>query len=261
VGDARGAEQIDMCADAAERAQALRRELHYLTAKEQLRICARPGCPRVVREDCTRWLEDLAEAQPTIIVVARDEQGKELADVQVLVDDTVVTTKLDGRELPVDPGSRKVRLEAPGRAPGESTVIVRERQKGRLVEHTLPSLHGPALSTPPAAAATAGGGGTRIGPLVYVTAGVGILATVTWASLGIAGIVRHGSLESGCARTASCDPAAVDTARGMLVASDIAGGVALVAGALLVVELIVANRRAAHAVVAPPQALRTWSSW
>lgn len=252
TGDATAGEQVDVCADAAERAQTLRSQLRYGAAREQLLVCIRASCPRVVRDDCTRWLEDLTAARPTLTVVARDERGAELVDVRVLVDGVEVATRLDGRELLVDPGPRTLRVEAPGRIPAESTLVVRERHKGRVVELTLPS-------TEAAAPAQTQPRGRGVGALVYATAGVGLVATAAWASFGIAGILRHGSLASGCGATSSCDPGAVDAARGLLLASDVAAGVALVAAGLFAVELIVHNRRSAQSVASPSNVSGRWA--
>jgi hypothetical protein len=59
------------------------------------------GCPILVRSDCTRRLDELDKVQPTIILVAKDAAGGDVAGVMVAIDGKP-GVRLEGAELPVD---------------------------------------------------------------------------------------------------------------------------------------------------------------
>src|ERR1700685_1640160 len=70
-----------IAASEAGPAQKLRGSLRG--AREPLLICARDGCPAIVRQDCTQWLTEIIAALPSVVVGARDWQGHDLVDVTV----------------------------------------------------------------------------------------------------------------------------------------------------------------------------------
>jgi hypothetical protein len=71
------------CLDAHVKGQDLRRDGHLSAAREALRACAASTCPAIVRDDCTKRLDEAERAQPTVIFEARDGAGNDLADVKV----------------------------------------------------------------------------------------------------------------------------------------------------------------------------------
>src|SRR4051794_12629458 len=99
------------CAVASEKAQALRSEGKMIAARELLLVCARDICPTVVRKDCSRWVAEVDEALPSIVVAAKDEDGHDVTDAKVFVDDQPFSDSLDGKAQPIDPGAHVVRLE------------------------------------------------------------------------------------------------------------------------------------------------------
>jgi hypothetical protein len=75
------------CIEANTKGQDLRRDGKLSMARDQFRVCADPSCPTIVRVDCTKRLDELEGAQPTIIFDARDGSGHDLSAVAVTVDD------------------------------------------------------------------------------------------------------------------------------------------------------------------------------
>jgi hypothetical protein len=67
-----------------------------------------------VRRDCSAWLEDIADAMPSVVIEARDEAGNALLDVSVFSGDQLLATHLDGKALPLDPGAHDLRFEYKG---------------------------------------------------------------------------------------------------------------------------------------------------
>src|SRR5258706_11127444 len=74
------------CASASETAQQLRIDGKLRAAHEQLTACSRPICPAIVKRDCDAWLSEVEAILPSIVLVARDETGRDLVDVRVLLD-------------------------------------------------------------------------------------------------------------------------------------------------------------------------------
>ena len=64
------------CAEAAERAQPLRRAGSLRAARAQLLVCARKECPRVVRKDCEGWLADVDRSIPTVAFRVEGDHGE-----------------------------------------------------------------------------------------------------------------------------------------------------------------------------------------
>ena len=76
----------DQCADSAEHGQAERKLGHLLLARGEFRLCAVAKCPRVVRDDCTRWVDELDAAIPTVLFGATNDHGEDITSLKVSVD-------------------------------------------------------------------------------------------------------------------------------------------------------------------------------
>lgn len=130
---ARAAADADACIAASESEIGLRKDERLRAALEKLAICAAPTCPQEVREECGRRAVALNAVLPSLVVAATDEAGNDLAAVIVTVDGAPFATALDGRPLPIDPGSHVLRLEAAGHPVVEKTIVVREGERERRI--------------------------------------------------------------------------------------------------------------------------------
>ena len=137
------------CIASAERAQRLRRAGKLRESREQLATCAESSCPSVVRDDCARWMGEIIELVPSIVVGARDDRGRDLVRVRVSIDGAVVEERLDGRPIELDPGPHDLRFDADGFTPVEQRILVKEREQSRAVAVTfsVPAHDGPAGSS------------------------------------------------------------------------------------------------------------------
>ncbi len=130
-------EHKQACITASESAQQLRMDGKLVEAQKRLVECASDACPGAVRADCASWLSQVNALMPSIVLVARDGTGEDLADVNVTMDGKPFATKLDGKSLSVGPGEHVFRFERAGEAPVVKKVIVREGETARKVEVTL----------------------------------------------------------------------------------------------------------------------------
>ena len=127
------------CIAAAELGQGQRDEGKYRGARAAFVECAEDSCPRVVRQSCTKWLRELDETAPTVVLGAKDEHGTDLTDVTVTLDDQPFATTLDGKPVPVDTGPHVLRFQKEGSPPVEQKLVIRAGERARVVSVTIGS--------------------------------------------------------------------------------------------------------------------------
>lgn len=217
----------EACADAAERGQAARDRGALVSAREAFLMCAQPACPKVVSQECTRWIEALEPRIPTIVFSARDERGRDLHDVGVLLDGARLKRALDGRSRAVDPGKHTVRFERESMRAETIDIMVVEGEKARVVRAVFRDAGAaPIARTPPGAALAsnpaqvepaASGWSPPVGS--WVLEGVGAAALAGFAYFGLHGASEYRHLEDTCAP--SCDKNEIDRVDRELLAADV----------------------------------------
>jgi hypothetical protein len=136
------------CIEANTKSQDLRREGKLAEAREQLHRCGDPACPRLIRDDCTKRLDDLDKVQPTLVFDVKDARGADVIDVRVSVDGKPLADHLDGSPLKVDPGAHLFTFEVAGQPTVSDKVLVREGEAGRHESVVFDHLN-PAPGAPP----------------------------------------------------------------------------------------------------------------
>jgi len=241
----------DECITAAEQSQPLRHDGKLRSAHQKLLACSRAECPAVVRADCAKWLADVDDAMPTVVLSAVDSTGADVTEVRVSVDGDLLLARLEGKEIPLDPGSHALRFERQGFDPVEQQVVIREGERHRVVTITFAPPPGaatapatPLPSTPPEEDHPAESRRSLVLPIALMGAGAAGIAVASyfWAS----GLGDRSNMASQCAPTHSCSQSAVDSARGKLVAGDVVGGLGIVSAGIGV-GLVLFGRAGTHA--------------
>lgn len=203
------ADDVDRCLAAHPEAQRLRRAGQLRATREQLLVCAREACPSVVRAECAQWLREVDDAMPSVVFAARDRDGGDLVDLAVTVDGKLALSRVDGRELALDPGAHVVRFEREGYAPVQETVVVLEHEKGRPIVVTmarLPPPPPPLTPAPPRATEAAPAPARSHAPAgAYVLGAVGVGALASFAFFGLRGRSDYFTLKDQCAPTCTSD--------------------------------------------------------
>jgi hypothetical protein len=137
------------CLAAAEQGQNQRDDGHYRAAHESFSACARAVCPRVVLQSCTRWLRELDQDAPTVVLGAKDDEGNDLTNVRVSFDGALFATVLDGKPIGADAGEHVLRFERDGSVPVEQKLVLRAGEKARVVTVTLRSESAPMETAAP----------------------------------------------------------------------------------------------------------------
>jgi hypothetical protein len=119
------------CVQAYVDAQAVRKAGELLHARGQLELCSKPSCPGMVQRDCSTWLEEVNRALPTVVLVVRDEKGRDRLDATATADGVPVA--LDGHPVALDPGPHTVLVRAQGARVQEQRFVLAEGEHDRSV--------------------------------------------------------------------------------------------------------------------------------
>jgi hypothetical protein len=165
--------------------------------------------------------------------------------VRVSVNGQLITTALDGRAIPMDPGRHSFRFEHAGLVI-DRELLVRTTERNRVLSVKFDK---PTSSKDAAIGRGDDSGGRRAVPLTLLGLGVAGLGAATY--LWISGFSDRSNMMSTCATTHTCSTSAVDSAETKLVVADVVGGVGLAAG-LLGVWMLLSKR----AVSTPPVSVR-----
>jgi Protein of unknown function (DUF1566) len=143
------------CVQAATSAQNLRNRHELMESRAELLVCARKQCPGAVRSDCTRWLAEVNQSLPAVVVGAKDANGSDIVDAALSIDGKPSPRALDGQATSIDPGQHVLRFTAPGNVPVNRTVVIRQGEKNREITVVMVAADQTARPEPAASTAAA----------------------------------------------------------------------------------------------------------
>jgi len=231
------AEKADVptCLAAHEGAQLNRRDRAMIEAAQKLRVCASDSCPGMVRADCLTWLEEVEHETPSVVLEAKADEGV-LVDVLVTMDGKSLATRLDGRQIPLDPGVHRFRFEAPGRAPIEQLVVLREGDKGHVVSASWETPKAAPVAEAPVVRTE-----RYTPPYVFVVGGVGIAAIGVGTAFFIVANSKKSDLSNTCKPFCSSDD--VGAVKTKYVIGNVGVGLGIAAVATAVVLFVLRPER------------------
>jgi hypothetical protein len=214
---------VHECVTAAERGQRLRDKLLLKPAQGEFISCARDVCPGPVKSECTKWLADVSDRIPSIVVRATDGAGHDVTDVRVFVDDAPAQERVDGRRLEIDPGPHRIRFERSSFPPKTIEIVAREGEKNRFVDVAIGAEAPPPPPPPPPKRPH-----DRPFPVLgAVLAGVAVLGGASFAFFAATGQSDVDHLRATCAPR--CAPSDVSSARTKIIVANVSLGVGIVA--------------------------------
>ncbi len=235
-GNGTSAPDKEACAAAYEQAQVFRKHDKLVEARKKLIVCAQDSCPKIAQEDCGRWFVEVEASLPTVVIEAKDPTGRPIPDVRVVADGEVLTEKLDGTALPMNPGSHKLHCEYVGAVPVDLQVLVLEGKKNQLVPVAFEDFEfgpTPLLPPPPSAPAPTMREATpagRVPSAAYVLAGVAVIGAAGFAYFGLRGVSDENGLRSSCAP--ACASSDVDAVRSKYRIADVSLAVGVISAGL-----------------------------
>jgi hypothetical protein len=238
-------EDTQQCVRAFNDAQRLRREGRLRASRDQLVVCAQSDCPTLLKDKCIPWLTDVESAIPTVIVVAKDPQGKDTTTVRVVMDGIALAEELEGRSLAVDPGAHEFRFENREALSIVQQLVIVEGEKGRRIDlqFELPPDDPPPPDPPPPplpAARPSDTATTDLSPVIWAGVVFGALGITVGTITGVIAFAEADNLDDTCADDVCPQSARADYDTGLAyanasTASFIIGGagVALAVGVYL----------------------------
>lgn len=259
---------------------------HVHEARETLQACTESTCGGLVPK-CRAFSEKLKAELPTIVPVVTDDTGVSHGDIQVKMDGAVLTSKLDGLPIAVEPGMHEFAFSTDGGVFATQKVLIVEGQRDRFI--TAAMRGGSATPSPPADTKSVADAkpaakeppndpvadktspdehrGDTPGqersvssswalpksPLPYIVGGVGVLGIAAGGVLTLWGNKDNSTLESTC--SPYCKPSSQDHIKTMYILSDVSYGVG--AAALAVSAFLFATSRSTESAEkrAPHEAL------
>jgi hypothetical protein len=216
------------CAKSFEQAQILRNDAKYVSATEEALKCSQPKCGQALQTECSRLYTELQQAAPSVVLSASDQNGNEIGEAQVVVDQTRHLEHLDGKPITLDPGNHEFAFTAPGLSALTRRITLLAGEKFRPISVTLgagsagkqpkPAEPLPASKTDRPSLAP-----RHIPTLSYVLGGVSLLAAAGFVAFRASGANKYDSLMQTC--SPNCAESDVDNVRQRYNVSYVALGV------------------------------------
>jgi hypothetical protein len=99
--------------------------------------CSGQTCTGLLRQECTNSYVQLDTDIPSVVPVVTDEKGAPRELVEVRMDGELLTSKLDGHGLPVDPGKHEFTFTMDGNVVSTQKVMIVQGQRNRPVAVVL----------------------------------------------------------------------------------------------------------------------------
>ncbi len=252
------AANVEACVDAAEKSQQLRDDGQLLEAKEKLVTCSAAGCPGAVAKQCARWLQEVEQSLPSIVVRVRDQAGKDVVDATISIDGTVRAAHADGRPIALNPGAHTIVVRRDGAADAEEKLVVVAGEKNRVIPiESKPAAVGPKTppDQPPVEPPKDGGsgGGFKFPWISGVFFGIGVAGFVGTAILVPMASGEAKDLRATC--SPNCAQSDVDAVQTKITAANVLlfvgiGGVAAGLTAMIIANVIGGKSSTEHPVSA-----------
>jgi hypothetical protein len=211
-----------------------------LDAREKARACASPACKAWMIKECSTMVTDLEARIPTVVFEAKDRQGNDLTEVSVALDGKVVTPRLDGHAMEMDPGGRTFVFTTADGHSAEVHALVKEGEKSQLVQAVFADIGAPAPAAATADTAAQDARAKTQRTAAVIVSGVGVASIIVGSVFGLTAISKnHDSNSNGHCDATGCDPTGTslrNTALGDATASTvtfIVGGALAAAGITL----------------------------
>jgi hypothetical protein len=255
------------CIAASTQGQTLRSDEKLIEAREQMLICARDTCPAVVRTHCTKWLAEIEEKIPSIVVRPQDASGGDVIDASIVIDGK--PAKLDGKPVSLDPGPHVIQIERADGTRKEEHVLLADREKSRLIvviviagragngaatgasaasSGASSSRPGAASSEPSGTGAEPHKGGVPTG--AWILGGVGIVALGSFTYFGLSAKSALDTLKTTC--SPNCTSSQTSPGRTKALVADISLGAGVLAIGGAVIWAILANSGKSEAAASAP---------
>jgi hypothetical protein len=131
------ADEADSCTIAYNSAQERVQAGQLVAADQLLQSCANPVCGSPLWQECALKDTELRSITPSIVPLVTDETGQPQVDVQVKIDGALLSSRLDGRALRIDPGTHELSFSNASGVFATEKISVARGQRNRPVAVSL----------------------------------------------------------------------------------------------------------------------------
>jgi len=107
-------------------------------ASELFARCAEEACGTTWQECVVRGTR-LSSAVPSVVPLVTDDKGDPRIDVQVKMDGRVIASELNGRAIPVDPGTHEFSFSTPAGIFASKKVTFAKGERNRTLAVLMPA--------------------------------------------------------------------------------------------------------------------------
>jgi len=125
------------CMSAYNSAGELARGGRFRQARESADGCTAAACSPGLRQKCAALSIEMEAQTPSVVPLVIDEAGEPRVDVRVTMDGELLTSRLDGRSVLVDPGLHKFSFSLDERATVTRDILVGQGQRNRPISVSL----------------------------------------------------------------------------------------------------------------------------
>jgi hypothetical protein len=120
------------CVVAYKAARKLEQSSQLREAQRAFSACSKASCGAAVRRECLMHYEQLSSDIPSVVPVVTDAAGEPVLDVKVTMDGELLTSRIDGRAVAVDPGLHEFSFSTPMGAATQKIVILQGQRNRPL---------------------------------------------------------------------------------------------------------------------------------
>jgi hypothetical protein len=131
------------CVDAYKEANKQERASRLREAIKSFTTCSQPICGVVLRRECLLRYSQLQADIPSVVPVVTDATGEPLMDVKVSMDGEVLTSRIDGRAVAVDPGLHEFSFATPAGTATQKIVILQGQRNRPITVSVAAGKNGP----------------------------------------------------------------------------------------------------------------------
>jgi len=125
------------CKAAYKGARQLEQSAKLRQARDMLLTCAKATCGALLKQQCTNLYLQLDQDIPSVVPLVTDDSGAPRVNVQVTMDGEVLTSRLDGRSLPVDPGLHEFSFSSDTGIFATQSIMIVQGQRNRPLSVAL----------------------------------------------------------------------------------------------------------------------------
>jgi hypothetical protein len=126
-----------LCSASYTRAGERVREARLKEASELYALCARTACSEDMRRECAARRAQVEADTPSLVPLVTDDAGEPRILVEVRIDGALVTSRLDGRALSVDPGKHELAFSTDAGVFATRHLMVVQGERNRAIHVVL----------------------------------------------------------------------------------------------------------------------------